>query len=367
MNNNKSTNRLRKNWQDALINADSTIEQAIQNLNMTGLKLCLVIDESSRLIGTVSDGDIRRGLLVKLQLNESVTKIIQRSPITLDESSNNEYALSLMLKSQVQHIPILNQDLMIKGLYCIEDMISPQPIENPFVIMAGGRGQRLMPETARCPKPMLELSGKPILEKIILKARAEGFNRFYISVNYLGHIIKDYFEDGSKFNNQISYIEEDIPAGTAGALNKLDIANGFPIVVTNGDVLTDISYRDILTYHQNNNSAATVAVRHHEWQNPFGVISVDSISHEIKSIIEKPVIKSIISSGVYVLNGEVLRLIISNEYLDMPELLQKSINAKMMLMAYHMHEPWVDIGTTDDLRRVRNSLISGENSNPNVG
>jgi len=224
------------------------------------------------------------------------------------------------------------------------------PRENIMVIMAGGKGKRLRPLTENCPKPLLNIAGKPILEHIITKARNNGFGKFIISVNYLGDMIKDYFSDGSNLNVSIDYLHESLPLGTAGSLSMLEFRPSTPILVSNGDVMTDINYGEFLDFHRAHDSYATMAVRRHEWTHPFGVVHTDNL--RIVGFEEKPIFHTYINAGIYVLNPESLDLMVRNEYCDMPELFKRCQMALKNTLAYPMYETWMDIGMYDDFEKA---------------
>jgi NDP-sugar pyrophosphorylase family protein len=219
-----------------------------------------------------------------------------------------------------------------------------------MVIMAGGKGSRLHPQTENRPKPMLLVAGLPILEHIIKRAKSQGFNHFIIAVNYLGQVIEDYFKDGQKFGVKIEYLHEDAPLGTAGALSLLSDKPEKAFIVTNGDVITDINYSDFLDYHTVQNAAATVAVHTHEFQIPYGVLKINDL--EVESYEEKPIVSSLINAGVYALEPDVLDLIREIKFRDMPEILEISRNLRKKVIVYPLHESWIDIGRPIDLENA---------------
>jgi NDP-sugar pyrophosphorylase family protein len=218
--------------------------------------------------------------------------------------------------------------------------------------MAGGRGTRLGTQTENCPKPLLLVAGRPILEHIINRAQAEGFTHFVIAINYLGYMIEEYFGDGRKMGVKIDYLREEKPLGTAGALTLFEELPNLPIVVTNGDVITEIRYAAILDFHEKQGAAATMAVRSHEWQNPFGVVQIQGV--EIISYDEKPIYRSNVNAGVYVLDPAVLKFIPKSEAFDMPSLLEIAGKNSERIVAYPVHEQWLDVGRPKDLQQAEN-------------
>ncbi len=336
------------NWKDCIISSGSTVSDAILNLEKTGMQICLITNKKNELLGVITDGDIRRSLLDGHNVNSLVDDIMVTRPMIVNEDILNVTAIELMRLNLIRHLPIVNNKNELMGIHTLDQIAPIKKIENTMVIMAGGFGKRLAPYTDECPKPMLLVDDKPMLEHIIRKAMAEGFTNFIISVYYLSEVIKDYFEDGTRMGINITYIKEDSPLGTAGALSIINPMPSSPFVVTNGDVMTDIRYGDILDFHTKKNSTATMAVRLHEWQNPFGVVNTNGIN--IESFEEKPVYKSNINAGVYVLDPYCLSLLKKDEVCDMPNLFQRVKSAGRSSVAFPMHESWIDVGRLEDLK-----------------
>ena len=291
-------------WRAALLPGSATLQQAIRNLNESALQIALVVAQDGSLLGTVTDGDIRRGLLRGLDLGSPVDSIIQRDPLVVPPQLGRDMVLQLMQVNKVRQLPIVDARRVVLGLHLWDELMTPQRRPNVMVIMAGGQGNRLRPHTENCPKPLLPVAGKPMLEHIIERAKAEGFEHFVLAIHYLGHMIEEYFGDGSRWRVKIEYLRESSPLGTAGAVGLLDPRPDAPFVVTNGDVLTDIRYGELLDFHCRHGAAATMAVRVHEWQHPFGVVHTQGV--EIVGFEEKPVARSHINAGIYVLDPAAL-------------------------------------------------------------
>jgi len=334
-------------WKRALLSHKSTIEQAIQNLNATALQIILIVHDDERFIGTISDGDIRRGLLKGLSLSSHISELVNLTPLTVDASATREDVMDLMALKKVHQIPIVDAEKGLHGLYLWDEVSHPPIRKNWMVIMAGGFGTRLYPHTEDCPKPMVLVGNKPMLEHIIDRARAEGFHQFIIAIHYLGHQIEDYFGDGERFGINIEYIRETSPLGTAGALSLIGEVPDVPIVVTNGDVITSIKYGDFLDFHVRTKAIATMAIRLHEWQNPYGVVNVNGT--DIVGFEEKPISRSYINAGIYALSSEALALLPENTTCDMPSLFMALKNESKSIAAYPIHESWMDIGRPSDL------------------
>ena len=292
-------------WKKALLQKNSSVSDAILNLNKSSLKIVLVIDSDERLIGTITDGDIRRGLLRGIDANSSISNIVNKNPLVVPPDMPRSAVIQMMKANGFDSIPIIDSNRKVAGLHFLRDLISSNKKLNTMVIMAGGKGKRLLPHTENCPKPLLLVDGKPMLEHIIRKAKFEGFQKFIISVHYLGHMIEDYFGTGEKLGVDIEYLHEDVPLGTAGALSLINPLPVDPVVITNGDVMSDIQYSEILEFHNKyDNVLGTMAVRLHEWENPFGVVNIKGV--DILGFEEKPVYRSHINAGVYVLEPEAL-------------------------------------------------------------
>ncbi len=334
-------------WRQAILQADATIGDAIASLNKSALKIVMVVDQEAKLEGIISDGDIRRGLLSGLDLNSPLLGVVNRSPLVATVDLDREFVKQLMEANKIYQIPVLDNQRHIVDLH-LWNQIDKQPTrQNLMVIMAGGVGVRLRPHTENCPKPMLPLAGKPMLEHIIERAKLEGFTRFIISIHYLGHMIESYFRNGQHLDVQIDYLREDHPLGTAGALGFLSPLPDVPFVVTNGDVITDIKYGELLDFHIRHSATATMAVRVHEWQHPFGVVQTNGVN--IIGFEEKPIYRSHINAGVYILNPCALNYLPKDIPCDMPTLFESLQANSFLTVAYPMHEPWLDVGRPDDL------------------
>ena len=340
-----------QSWTKALLPLGSSIQEAILNLDQSGLQIVLITAADGRLCGTVTDGDVRRALLRGLNLQGRVDDIMFRSPMVAPPEVGREKVLQLMRANKIHQLPVVDAEHRVVGLHVWDEIIAPSRRDNMMVIMAGGLGKRLRPFTEDCPKPMLPVAGKPMLEHIIDRARAEGFSRFVLSVHYLGHMVEEYFGNGERWQISIDYLREDSPLGTAGAISLLNPQPDLPFLVTNGDVLTDINYAEMLDFHMHHGALATMAVRQHEWQHPFGVVRTKGI--EIVGFEEKPIHRTHVNAGIYVLDPEALNVLTKGEACDMPTLFERLQNQGKSTIAYPMHEPWLDVGRPDDLERAR--------------
>lgn len=339
-------------WREAILQSDSTIKQAISNLDQNGMKIIMIVNEMGKFQGTISDGDIRRSLLRGLDLDSEITTLIHRNALVVPSELGRATVMQLMVANKIQQIPVLDESGHVTGVHLWDEITNAPSRSNLMVIMAGGMGTRLRPHTEDCPKPLLPIAGKPMLEHIIERAKLEGFTRFVLSIHYLGHMIEDYFGDGEHLQVQIDYLREESPLGTAGGLSFLNPLPDEPFVVTNGDVITDIPYGEFLDFHVRQNASATMAIRVHEWQHPFGVVQTNGIN--IVGFEEKPVSRSHINAGVYVLEPKALEVISTNGYCDMPTLFERLQADSKRIVAYPMHEPWLDVGRPEDYNSAQN-------------
>jgi len=339
-------------WKNVLINENSSIQDAIINLDETGLRIVLVVNNNNTLCGTVTDGDIRRALLKGADIKQKISSVMFQSPLVVNNEIGQSAILQLMHSNKIYQIPVIDDERKVIGLHLLDSVTMPTTRENNIIIMAGGFGKRLRPFTEDCPKPMLPIAGKPILEHIIERAKTEGFVNFIITLHYLGHIIKNHFGDGSRWGVNIRYVNEEIPLGTGGALSLIEPIPAQPFIITNGDVLTGIRYSEILDFHSSHDAAATMAVFKYELQHPFGVVRTSGL--KITGFDEKPIHRSYVNAGIYVLNPAALGHLIHSEKCDMPELFERIRMANLETIAYPMHEPWMDVGKPEDLSHAHN-------------
>lgn len=350
MSNDTPTSPASTRWRDALLAPEATLRDAIANLDASGLQIVLVALPDDTLVGTLTDGDVRRGLLRGLDLGSPVESIVHREPFVAPPSLDRDALLQLMQANHIHQLPIVDEARRVVGLQILDELLKPAYRPNLMVIMAGGKGTRLRPRTENCPKPLLPIAGKPILEHIIERAKADGFRRFALAVNYLGNMIEEYFGDGRSRGVEIDYLRETEPLGTAGAIGLLDPAPREAFVVSNGDVLTDIRYGDLLDFHSRHEAAATMAVRLHEWQHPFGVVHTQNL--DITGFEEKPVARSHINAGIYALGPVALELLRGGRHCDMPTLFNALRERGQRTIAFPIHEPWLDVGRPTDFEHA---------------
>ncbi len=338
-------------WQDALVSSSMTLRQTIEAITNGALQIALVVDDNNKLIGTVTDGDIRKAILAGKDLNITAAEAMRKSPTTSSASTPRSVIIKLMREKRIHQMPIVNESGQVVDVLTVDDMLGAQEKTNAVVIMAGGLGTRLHPLTQDTPKPMLNVGGKPILETIIQSFIDQGYVNFFVSLNFKAEVISDYFGDGSKLGASITYLHETTRFGTAGGLSLLPSEVNYPIIVMNGDLLTRISVDALLDFHQRENAVATMVVREDHYQVPYGVVEVDGT--QIIDVKEKPTQRHLVNAGIYVLSEQSLANIPKGTYYDMPTHFTKLAADGHRTTAFPLHEYWVDIGRLDELERAQ--------------
>ena len=340
-----------------IISQDSTIKQALKQLDDTAKQILFVVNQDEQFVGTLSDGDIRRALLNNKDLSHKLHDVVFRDALKIEPNTNQKSILQEAKKRNILKIPVLNGAQKIIKLYEVEEDSPIKTHANAVVIMAGGLGTRLRPLTNRIPKPLLPVADTPILERIIAHCAMHGFNKIYLAVNYKSDMIKDYFGDGKAWGVCIEYLEETERCGTAGALKLLDSEQvREPFFVMNGDLLTNLNLEQMLGYHLQFDAKATIAVKDYDYQVPYGVIKTDN--HQVVTIEEKPTYRFFVSAGIYVLNHDILKIIPEKTHVDMPELFNEILKEKGMVASFPIHEYWLDIGQMEDYQRACESPLS---------
>jgi dTDP-glucose pyrophosphorylase/predicted transcriptional regulator len=344
-----------KNIENVRLSPYSTIKEALKIIDTGAIKIALVLDGANKLIGTVTDGDIRRGLLRGLTLDDSIEPIIFRHPMVCGVNDSKEEILKKAVAKKIYQIPIVDDEGVLVGIEEVDELLKPEEHSNKVVLMAGGLGTRLRPLTNATPKPLLEVGNKPILETIIANFAKYGFKNIILSVNYKSHMIEEYFGDGSKFGVDIEYVHEQKRMGTAGALSLMREKLTEPFFVMNGDLLTNINFEHMLDYHLSHKSDATMGVREYDFQVPYGVVNVSD--HQIMSIEEKPVQKFFVSAGVYLLDETLLSLVPNEQFYDMPTLFEEMIAAKKNVVSFPIREYWLDIGRIEEFEKANREYL----------
>jgi len=342
-------------WRKLLLRADDTIHRAIEVIDQGAKGIALIVEGDGRLIGSVTDGDIRRGILRRVPMDHPVSEVMNPHPKTLGVGYQRAEAMRRFGGDRILQIPVVDPYGVVVGLETLGELIRKPLHDNPVFIMAGGFGTRLRPLTDHCPKPMLPVAGKPMLENILGDLIGFGFRSFHISVFYLAEQIMDYFGDGSRWGMRIEYVREDQPLGTAGALGLLpSTLPELPLIMINGDILTRVNYGELLRYHAEQDVAGTVCVREHGLQVPYGVIEAKDT--EILDIVEKPVYKFFVNAGIYVLSPETVRSVRPGVRLDMPDLLKGMMGKGRRIGMFPVHEDWMDIGRLPDFQMAQDLI-----------
>ncbi len=337
------------------VNAHTTIEETMGIINEAGLGIALVLNERQELLGTVTDGDIRRGLLGGIDLDEKVSRVMNEDPISESEKASREDLLEEMRSRSIQQLPLIDNQGKVSGLVLLRDLIeegkTPE-LKNPAVVLAGGLGTRLRPMTHETPKPLLEVGNKPILEIIVGRLVSSGFKNIYLSVCYEAEQIKDHFGDGNDHGAQISYIEEDDLTGTAGPLRLLENEIEDSFLVMNGDLLTKVDFANFLDFHQDNDFSLTIGATKYEFEIPYGVIQFDDTRGKVEEVDEKPAQDFFVNGGIYALEPDVLQHLPEQGEFDMTDLINKLLGKELPVGTFPIHEYWLDIGEKDDYEKA---------------
>ena len=339
------------NWKTVTISPNDNIKAALSIINDNPYKIVFVLGKYNSLLGTVVDGDIRRGLLNGVGVEDKVELVMNKKPISILSNTDKLVAKIKMKENNVNSIPVITEKNIIVDVIFAEEINHIKNKENVVIIMAGGEGSRLLPLTKETPKPMIQVGGKPILETIIEQLSKQGFTNIIISVNYKSKTIKDYFKDGSNWNVDLRYIEEEEKRGTAGCLNLLEIIPKKPFVVINGDILSKVDVNSMLYYHNNNEALATLGVIDYKINFPFG--GVELLKGKDQSLVEKPIKNFFINAGVYILDPLILKNIKNQVKIDMTSIFDNLIRTKKKVISFPIHEYWSDIGQLKDLEKAR--------------
>jgi dTDP-glucose pyrophosphorylase len=338
-------------WRQFCVPPEATLIDALSAIDRGALGFALVVDHG-KLIGVATDGDVRRALIRGVTTNASIRIAMNAQPVVGRANERPAEWRRKLHERRIRHLPIIDDTGQL--LRIVNAGSCSQPRDNWAVVMAGGLGTRLRPITAQVPKPMIEIGGTPILETILRTLTSCGITRVFFAVNYRADMIVDHFGDGDRWDAHIEYLREPKPLGTAGALSLLPQVPATPLLVMNGDILTGLDYGEMLDEHSGSGAAATVCVREHATQIPYGVI--DANGANLLAITEKPVVTHLTSAGVYALSAETLRRVPPGGHIDMPELMQSLVAHGQRVQIYRIEEYWIDIGRIDDLERARRDL-----------
>lgn len=346
-----------KQWKKAVIPPTASMRDTIRTIDEGAIQIAFVVDGDQRLLGTVTDGDIRRAILRGVSLDGEARLVMNPHPVTAPSDMSRQAILEIMRHKLIHQIPILDRAGRIVDVELLDNLLQREEPQNWVVLMAGGLGTRLRPLTDDLPKPMLKIANKPLLEIILENFIEQGFRKFYFSVNYKADMVQSHFADGSHWDAEIRYLRETERMGTAGPLSLLPEHLTHPLIVMNADLLTKLNFRQLLDFHHEHCVQATMCVREYDFQVPYGVVRIDNT--RITAIDEKPVQRFFVNAGIYVLGQEALGLIPKQTYFDMPDLFNHMIGRNMDTAVFPIREYWLDIGRMEDFQRA-NGEYAGE-------
>jgi len=352
-----------KNLDRFLVKPGDSIQQVMASIDVNAKGIALVVDKERRLLGTVTDGDIRRAILANTDLEAPISELLAHrasspypKPVTAPVGTERAALLQLMRKRSVRHIPLLDDAGRVVDLVTLDELLPDQALPVQAVIMAGGFGKRLRPFTEETPKPMLSVGGRPLMERIVEQLREGGIKQISITMHYKAEKIVAHFGDGSDFGVRINYVNEDRPLGTAGALGLMEKPNS-PLLVINGDILTQMNFRAMLSYHQEHKADLTVAVRKYDLKVPYGVIKSDGAF--VRELVEKPSHSFFVNAGIYLLEPSVYHYVPNGQHFDMTDLIQRLLEAKRPVASFPIVEYWLDIGQPADYDQAQEDIEKG--------
>jgi dTDP-glucose pyrophosphorylase len=342
---------MRRDISEVVIGPQTPVIEAIKSIDRGGIQIAIIADADGKLLGTVTDGDIRRGILRGVALDQPVSQVMNGTPRTISAEHSRGAAAEIMRRLSLHQLPVVDAEGRVVGIEVFDDIVAPADIGTWVVLMAGGLGTRLRPLTDTVPKPMLPVGGRPLLETIVRNFEAQGFRKIFLSVNYKSEVIRHHFGDGLDHGVSIEYLVEQQRLGTAGALSLLPRTPPGPMIVMNGDLLTSVNFRQLVDFHREQGAMATMCVREYAFQVPYGVVQTDG--PRLKAVIEKPVQNFFVNAGVYVIEPAALALLPPGQPFDMPQLFDALATRGDTAAVFPIHEYWLDIGRFDDLERAQ--------------
>lgn len=333
------------------ISPDASLIECIRNMDITGAGIALAVDSELRLIGTVSDGDIRKALVKGCPLDSSIATHINRNCFYVLPTVPRAEVLDIMQARRFEQVPIVDEQGKVIGLHLLHDILGNIARPNWAIVMAGGQGVRLQPLTKNTPKPMIRIAGRPLLERIVLHLVSHGIRRIFLAVNHLAQVIEDYFKDGSKYGAKIEYLREDEPLGSGGAIALLPEIPEHPFIVMNGDLIVDTNFADMIEFHNQNDFYATMGVYSYFHQVPFGCVEIQD--NRLAGLEEKPVIEKMVNAGIYVLSPLAVSAIPKNTHFPITTLFEDAIKNNLVCGTFLVDTEWLDIGSPQQLRQAR--------------
>ena len=338
-----------------LIQASATVQEAMAAIDANSRGVVLLVDGDRRFLRTITDGDLRRAILAGHALGTSLSSALDihgRKSTTSPVGTSREEQLAIMARAQIRHLPLLCEDGTVGELSCA-DFVREEVLPLQAVIMAGGFGTRLRPLTDDTPKPMLPVGGRPLMERTIEGLQRAGISRINVTTHYMPEKIIQHFGRGQRFGVDLNYVSEDQPLGTAGALRLISEVDE-PLLVMNGDILTNVDYRAMMKFHRENRAQLTVALRQYEMQVPYGVVEAkDGMVSELR---EKPRITFLVNAGIYLLEPSVLKHIPDAGRYDMTDLINRLLSEGERVVGFPVMEYWLDIGRLDDFQKAQEDV-----------
>jgi dTDP-glucose pyrophosphorylase len=350
-----------------IVSPDASIREAVEAIDAGAVEIALVADAERRLLGTITDGDVRRAMLRGVDLDGPIDEVIHRDPVTAPAGTAREELLALMTGRGVETIPLLEDDRVVELAFIREVVTEDAGSDSPVVVMAGGEGQRLRPLTEETPKPMLEVGGRPLLETTLDQVRDAGFSKVLIAVKYKSESIEEHFGEGERHGLEISYIHEPAPMGSAGAIKLAPEQLDRPFILINGDLLTKVNLGALLRFHREEGNAVTVGVRQFRLQIPYGVVELEGT--EVKELREKPEMEVFVNAGVYAVSPEAVALVPADrEAFHMTDIIDLAIDNSLRVGSFPIREYWLDIGHLSDYERADDDhathFSAGERTEP---
>ncbi|MHB8799687.1 MAG: nucleotidyltransferase family protein [Thermoanaerobaculia bacterium] len=333
-----------------VVRESASVRDALAAIDRGTRGIALLVDGEGRLVGTISDGDVRRAILRGAGLESHARDVACRQFVFVGPDADRAHVLDLMKARTIQQVPIVDESGRLLGMHSLREILGRVERPNTAVIMAGGRGERLRPLTDTVPKPMLPIAGRPILEWLVLHLVGFGIRRIQISVNYLGQVIERHFGDGEAFGCEIGYLREERPLGTGGSLSLLREKPNEPLLVMNGDLVTRFDVGEILDVHDQSGAAITLAVHEYRHTVPFGVVTVDG--ERVVGLREKPAETWLANAGIYVLEPSVVERVPSERVVHLPEFVEETLERGEHVVAYRLSGDWADVGRPADLSRA---------------
>jgi dTDP-glucose pyrophosphorylase len=333
------------------VHLSKTLRDAMVALDRGAAEIALVTDSSGTLIGTLTDGDIRRALLRGKSLDSELAPHVTRQFTAVGPDTPRAEVLDLMRARSIAQIPVVGGGGHLLGLHLLRELLGAVERPNWAVIMAGGKGTRLKPLTEHVPKPMLTVAGRPILERLVLHLVGFGIRRIFLAINYLGHVVEGHFGDGSRLGCTIDYLRETSPLGTGGALSLLPETSRDPLIVCNGDLVTQANFGEMLDFHGHGGQIATMGIRRYFHTIPFGCVDLDG--SRITRIDEKPQLSRMVNAGIYVLDPSLPKRIPMGEAYTLPALIEDCIGRGETVAGFEINDDWIDVGQREQLKQAR--------------